>query len=1096
MDPAQAQRAVPASLDLSDHAASAIAPGSALSSTSPAASAAHSPSTAHSKRKAGDADGTGRSAKSKGKAREQDRLEGDDDSDDGATSGQPRKKRNRVALSCAECKRRKIKCDRVMPVCGNCTKRGRPNECSWDVFQPSNDAFLPPTIARTAEVDSLAARLAHVEKYLATLPPNFALFRPLAPQLVTSAAASAPRRAVTAGEGGRQQDGEDGFSDTEDAAVKLEYGVFAPRPDPPASSTKPAAHSARPALAHAPSSTGPSTRLSNVRFGAPQLELTKALTSIVVPAPAPAPSSSLRAHLLVDFDAPPEEVAGARQRELERILRTLPGREATAFLVERYFTSVAWLFHHLHAPSFRAELDAFHALCDASRTSELDPSWLALLLMVLCLALDSMHYSRSPLALGASSTPREGGGEGAASPLEHFSKEQREALPERWFEASMRALRLAEWEKVPRIRSIQTIVLYTQYLQLSSAARGQPTQLVIWLASGIRLAQMLNLHLLGSNPETMPPEDPAFPPGKNSLKREMAKRLWAVLVYQDWLAANARNRCYLISPMHCDTDDPLNVNDADLSPSTTTLAPVPSSVLTDSSADRVRIATARQVRAVFDRTVLVRDYSYETIIDLDAGFRVILDELPERWTLAADEQEAPMLRFQRHFVLEGLHNRIFRLHRPLLSKAHKNPKYKFSADACLKSARAVVVSTHNIREAVSDVPYTYSHVLGAALVLFNDLFQAIDHESSGAEIDSKIETLQLALEIFQSKPSSTPLALVVQQGHRILAGLFREEERRRTNHAARALMLAAAGGGDAGSGEGGEGGAPAEEAETFAEVLQRIARSLDTDSAPHRGTPPPTRNLPSMKAKKGAGPAATGPPYYAAAGEPASEAGVMSGEAGPTLAVPVQEAGDASLLSVPSGTSGAVLLDPLAPATSLAPPSASPLRSTTGLALDSLDPWAFSSSSSSAPLAAAAPTAAPSYGLSLDPSEGEDAFGLSSFGLGAFDLGLVGLGADGLGLGDDFGLLSGGSAGGVGMGAGGAAGDFGNIAGPSAFVPSGANGLGFFAAGQNGLGNGGGALGNGWRDSGTAGANGAPRAQGMSDAESAAAYWGTRGDAW
>jgi hypothetical protein len=31
----------------------------------------------------------------------------------------------------------------------------------------------------------------------------------------------------------------------------------------------------------------------------------------------------------------------------------------------------------------------------------------------------------------------------------------------------------------------------------------------------------------------MPPEDPAFPPGRSSVKREMAKRLWAVLVYQD-----------------------------------------------------------------------------------------------------------------------------------------------------------------------------------------------------------------------------------------------------------------------------------------------------------------------------------------------------------------------------------------------------------------------------------------------------------------------------------------------------------------------------------------------------------------------------------
>lgn len=98
----------------------------------------------------------------------------------------------------------------------------------------------------------------------------------------------------------------------------------------------------------------------------------------------------------------------------------------------------------------------------------------------------------------------------------------------------------------------QTIVLFTQYLQLCSANRGQPAQLVTWLAGAIRLAQVLGLHLLGCNPETMPPQDdPAFPPGKNSFKRESAKRLWGVLVYQDWLGASSKNRSYLISPFHC-----------------------------------------------------------------------------------------------------------------------------------------------------------------------------------------------------------------------------------------------------------------------------------------------------------------------------------------------------------------------------------------------------------------------------------------------------------------------------------------------------------------------------------------------------------------
>ncbi|GAA5868804.1 hypothetical protein JCM1840_005125 [Sporobolomyces johnsonii] len=817
-------------------------------------------STASKRKHSGVEIGDMGSSKGKAKRKQVDEDDGDE-SDEG--DGRGKKKRNRMALSCKECK-----CDRVMPVCGNCSKRGRPSDCSWDVFQPANDAFLPPSIARTSDLETLAARLAHVEAYLKTLPPNFALFRPYAG--ITSGAMGMGengRTLISAGGPKAERDAEDGYSDTEDAAVTLENGVFNGRlaldpstaglPKAPYSmnttSNASVSTSSRPFIQHAPSSY--TSARPAARFGAPSLELTSALTSIVSPSLPYSASASLRAHLAIDFDASAEAVDRARKDEVERMIRSLPGREATAYLVDRYFTSVAWLFRVVHAPSFRAEVESFHKLCDQGRQNEVDVFWLSLLLMVLCLALDSTHFSRSPLALDPSRTPGTAPAAPTEStPLSMYTSEQLEGLPERWFAVAMRAMRLGEWETVPRIRSIQTIILFTQYLQLSSSSRGQPSQLVVWLAGAIRLAQVLNLHLLGSNPETMPPDDPAFPPGRNSLKREMAKRLWAVLVYQDWLGANSRNRSYLISPLHFDTDDPLNLNDSDLSPSTTSFQSAPSSVLTDSSADRVRIATARQVRKVFDHVVLAKDSSYETILELDAGFRTILDELPERWTLAADEQEAPMLRFQRHFVLEGLHNRIFRLHRPLLSKASRNPKYKFSAEACLKSARAVVVSTHNIREAVSDVPYTYSHVLGAALVLFNDLFQAIDHDLSAPEIDSKIDTLQLALEIFSSKPSSRALGLVVQQGQRILSGLFREEERRRTARAARALMLASAGGVNDGIAAEED-----DETETFAEVLQRIARSLNSDSAPHRGTPPPTRNIPS-KASAARFTSATFPP--------------------------------------------------------------------------------------------------------------------------------------------------------------------------------------------------------------------------------------------
>lgn len=193
--------------------------------------------------------------------------------------------------------------------------------------------------------------------------------------------------------------------------------------------------------------------------------------------------------------------------------------------------------------------------------------------------------------------------------------------------------------------------------------------------------------------------------------------------------------------MTVDTDDPLNLNDSDLSPSQTTSISAPSTVLTDSTADRVRIATARQVRAVFDRVVLAHDSSIETIVELDRGFRDILESLPESWTLAVDETEPPMVKFQRHFVLEGLHNRVcltiqaspdpemisdvsssrrssvstdlyYRKRREIPSTSFQRfvpalvplrscrstltlyiSHFPYQ-DACLKSARAVVVSTH------------------------------------------------------------------------------------------------------------------------------------------------------------------------------------------------------------------------------------------------------------------------------------------------------------------------------------------------------------------------------------------------------------------
>ncbi|SGY16443.1 BQ5605_C012g06873 [Microbotryum silenes-dioicae] len=807
----------------------------------------------------------------------------DDESDDegrrssgygreGGQAGEGRKaKRARVSVSCKECKliqsyllpikcveqRRKIKCDRQMPICGPCDKRKQPEACTWDIFSGltgAQDGILPPSIAKSSDLDRALARIEHIEHFLKrALPPNLAVFTPYSSRDRAARVAlqqleeGGPPRSGAGQVGNSSEPApggqEEAFWEVEQAALNLENGVFGATPKDGSSDCKAVASTSttmpaavagtRPPLLSNPSAGGrpqrgpipagshrPQSTATTSRFGASSIELTKALTTIVA---TERPSETLsRAHLNVEFDATSSDIDKARSEELHQLIRALPiERACTNYLVELYFGSVAWLFHHLHAPTFLIELDAFWRLCDEGREDEVDPCWLGLLLSVICVALDSTRASRSPLSLDPPKADQ-------SSPLESFTPEEIEVLPERWFAASQRALRLAEWETIPRIRSIQA---------------GQPSQMAVWLAASIRLAQAMGLHLLGSNPEIMPPDDPAFPPGKCSIKRETAKRLWAVLVYQDWLGATSKTRCYQILPLHFDTDDPLNLNDSDLSSIDWKVNPAPDSVLTDSSSDRVRVAMARQVRKSFDEIVLMRSYSYEKVLELDRGYKMILESLPDQWTLesSTNGNEQPMLRFQRHFVIEGIHNRIFRLHRPFSTRGYSEAKYRPSTDACLKSARIVIISTHNIADATRDIWYSYSHVMGAALVLFNDLFMSIDQDASDSEIDSKRKALLLALEIFTKGSGnicSPSLQVVVQQGAKIMNGLFRAEESRRTGRAAQALL--AASGGDA-TLDGEQDDTPVE---SFADVLRRISRSLNTQSAPHRGTPPPTRNIP------------------------------------------------------------------------------------------------------------------------------------------------------------------------------------------------------------------------------------------------------------
>ncbi|KAJ7237901.1 hypothetical protein B0H12DRAFT_102029 [Mycena haematopus] len=119
--------------------------------------------------------------------------EGDGDEREAAGNDEPpKKKRRRQALSCTECKRRKIRCDRAQP-CGPCVKRGDQGKCQWHVVEPailmpssSAEKYVPRSEYDTlrGRVDVLEGRVNAFEDYIYRLPPQVLASHPLPPGLI------------------------------------------------------------------------------------------------------------------------------------------------------------------------------------------------------------------------------------------------------------------------------------------------------------------------------------------------------------------------------------------------------------------------------------------------------------------------------------------------------------------------------------------------------------------------------------------------------------------------------------------------------------------------------------------------------------------------------------------------------------------------------------------------------------------------------------------------------------------------------------------------------------------------------------------------
>ncbi|SGZ02009.1 BQ5605_C033g11180 [Microbotryum silenes-dioicae] len=723
-------------------------------------------------------------------------------------------RKKRLALSCSECQRRKIKCDRKQP-CSACIRRKVAHNCNWDDDPDSSGQF-----ALNSDVRHIHRRLAHLESLVqgfhpeAVLLPNLndstsaatmipgaamdsqgrAATNPLTSEPKSPRTSRRPSQAIresdvqhrsqqTARQNGDQETRQDPHSDTEDAVADLESVAFGARvPVLQAVNAAAEMNASRPVQS---------------RIG---IELTSALTSILAEPLSydqdGRPRSAVR--LGLDLAVPTKQLPDARSEAMAQIFAVLPGKEIARFLIDKYFDEMEWDFRILDPVAFPIEHERYVEMIAEGREDLIDPLWVA----VLALSLEGF-WSRS-------------NGKKDLSLFHGLTERELQDLPSVFHDASLRALQLGEWGGTPRIRTIQTIILFGQYIQLSSQS-GQQGRFLGWAASGIRIAQRMGLHRLGSNPRTMPPDDPALPPGVNSLKRETAVRVFNYLVLIDsFLSDSAVFRCYILHPSQYNTCRPLNLNFDDLSRTEwRTITPPPNHVYTDASFEIAQCELGAQVRRALDELVLSgKPFSYSAVMEQDALFRGVLEGLPDVLSTANPPVESVRIRYQRSLLHEDVYARLVRLHRPFLLRGYvPTSPYRYSTSSCVDASRSIIRSNYDLLSITGSLWWMFTSSMRATIVCFMDLFHAIDTDRPEVEIKEKRAVLMQASFIFATQVHSPALQAVVEQGRRILNGLFAAEENRRTTLAAHTLT--------------GGGVTPAQE--TFAQVLKRVSTEISRE---------------------------------------------------------------------------------------------------------------------------------------------------------------------------------------------------------------------------------------------------------------------------
>ncbi|KAJ8613215.1 hypothetical protein MRB53_037081 [Persea americana] len=339
--------------------------------------------------------------------------------------------------------------------------------------------------------------------------------------------------------------------------------------------------------------------------------------------------------------------------ELQSLDEMLPDARQVRAIVDSHISNVLWYDCSYHAATFRSELETFYSLGGSVHGNSTNGQWVALLFAVLASGL-ACASSRTLSTLGYS--PAEGADQAAE-----------------YYDASVTCLEMDDYMSNPSLHAIQAIATLT----LPAHLLGRSTKQSILIATGIRLAQTLNMHRI--KPETSTSH-------VVHIDREVRRRVWCQLATQDFFSTPF-SESHTINLLLTTTDPPSNCIDG-------IMRPLPDSEPTITSFVRFKYRIAVLLPQLQDAMARAGTLHgrYEKVLEYDSKMRDLATKgRPEFLGPGPLRPEWPhWIPWARRALRISSAHKIIMLHRKYLGLSFTNQAFAFTRRTCIAASTTIL----------------------------------------------------------------------------------------------------------------------------------------------------------------------------------------------------------------------------------------------------------------------------------------------------------------------------------------------------------------------------------------------------------------------